>query len=686
MNNQFTTDEHDPRVALYEGCENEPIHMPGSIQPFGALLVADEATGKILQASINIENYTGFSANDLLGRHLDEFLGEEQASLIYGVDLAPSFPNMHEPLLVNIINDKGLNRELIITAHKNSGAIILEFERYETEYLNPVTAYHRLLASLVRLGQAETENELLQQAVVEIQALTQYDRVMYYQFHNDGTGIVTNEALADNSVKSYLEHRFPAADIPARARKLYLKNPLRFIFDIDAEPVPIEPEKNPLDGRSPDLTYTTFRSIAPVHIEYLRNMNVQASLSISIVIEGELVALIACHHRIARTVSIHARAACQNLGVAISSHLARLRSSSRILLENETQHALAEFTREIIKGQRFVTAFRHHAQTFMTLLEADSLFLKFGDEYTSEPRHAGSFTLPLDHEAMQHTIYISDQMGELWGLSDEQREYFTGAIVINLDEKDFLCFGRAEYLKTITWGGEPSKLSTEDAAAMRPLTPRASFESWKETIRGKSKPFSSREHIVAAEIRKILIEARALEFRRIAEQELRYEATTDALTELINRKELYRRGEEEVQRARRYGRELSVIYFDIDHFKAINDTYGHDAGDAVLRFLAAVCRERQRASDICARIGGEEFVFLLPETGLDDAISFAESLRSLFENSVVKHDEGEIRFTSSFGVTLFNADSDSSLENTLKRADKLLYEAKDAGRNRVLAG
>ncbi|MDZ7735243.1 MAG: sensor domain-containing diguanylate cyclase [Gammaproteobacteria bacterium] len=197
---------------------------------------------------------------------------------------------------------------------------------------------------------------------------------------------------------------------------------------------------------------------------------------------------------------------------------------------------------------------------------------------------------------------------------------------------DFLCLGRRGYRETIVWGGDPTKPVVNGGTGRERLSPRASFESWRETARGRSRAFGARERSMATALRNLMVEAKALEFRRLAEEKLQQEASTDSLTGLINRKEFSRRGKEEVERARRYGRELSVVYFDLDHFKAVNDNHGHDAGDRVLERVAEICRERLRASDICSRFGGEEFVILLPETSLHDAACMAESLRQQFEN------------------------------------------------------
>lgn len=682
----LSTEKRDPRVAVYEGCENEPIHIPGSIQPHGALLAVDPENGKVLQASLNTTQYLGHEADDLSGKPISSLIGEAASRQLQSTNLKPAYPNLHETVLVTVEGGDNRTHESIVLAHQHDNILVLEFEPYEEGMVATIAAYHRLLAALNRITQSGSETELLQQAIREVQSLTGYDRVMYYRFEEDGTGVVTHESRANSAIRSYLDHHFPAADIPVQARELYCKNSLRFIFDTEAESVPIRPEVNPRTGRPLDLSYAVFRSISPVHIEYLRNMGVRASLSLSIVIDDRLDGLIVCHHGSPKPIAEELRATCQSLAVATTSQLSKLRAASTGNWNNEVRNSLEPFVGEVINGQRLVTAFRHHADTFLSLMGADSVFLQLGNVQVAAPKSAEKLPFPVQLRGVctGTPVYASDRLAELRNLPDELKEFMTGGMVIDLGNGDFLGLGRREYRETIVWGGDPTKPVVNGDTGRERLSPRVSFESWRETVRGRSRPFGARERTMATALRNLMVEAKALEFRRLAEERLQHEASTDSLTGLMNRKEFYRRGKEEMERARRYGRELSVVYFDIDHFKTVNDNHGHDAGDRVLREVAELCRKRMRTNDICSRLGGEEFVVLLPETGLHDAVCMAESLRRQFVNDSIDHEGAEIRFTSSFGVAAMKRDSDEKLESLLRRADQALYRAKEAGRNRVV--
>jgi diguanylate cyclase (GGDEF)-like protein len=167
-------------------------------------------------------------------------------------------------------------------------------------------------------------------------------------------------------------------------------------------------------------------------------------------------------------------------------------------------------------------------------------------------------------------------------------------------------------------------------------------------------------------------------------RDFKYIANTDELTGLANRRRMTEVLYQEVARTRRNQSTFSIINFDIDYFKKINDNHGHDAGDAILRAVPDIIHRVLRTQDICSRWGGEEFLVLLPETGLEGATHVAERLRIAFENYRIRHDNTELSVTISLGV--FEFKDAISLEDCLKQADKNLYEAKGADRNRVIAG
>jgi diguanylate cyclase (GGDEF)-like protein len=177
--------------------------------------------------------------------------------------------------------------------------------------------------------------------------------------------------------------------------------------------------------------------------------------------------------------------------------------------------------------------------------------------------------------------------------------------------------------------------------------------------------------------------------RKQAEEELREAkeraealARSDELTGLNNRRAFFHDGEQVLSQAKRYNHPLSLIMLDIDHFKQVNDTYGHAAGDDVLETLADILRKEAREADILGRLGGEEFALILPETALPDAHAMAERLRAELENTTINSAKGGIRATASFGLSTLTSEQ-ISLDELINRADDALYQAKKNGRNRI---
>ena len=196
------------------------------------------------------------------------------------------------------------------------------------------------------------------------------------------------------------------------------------------------------------------------------------------------------------------------------------------------------------------------------------------------------------------------------------------------------------------------------------------------------KPYSPL--IVLARIRNHLALQKAHRDLKAANEELTRLATTDFLTGVWNRRRFMELGEAEVARVRRSGRSFGMAMMDVDHFKSVNDTHGHDAGDNVLRTLAEACVDRLRNVDIVGRMGGEEFALILPETDPQGAMLTVERLREYLGELAIPIDSGALTVTVSIGVTTVKDPSDT-IEAALKRADEALYQAKGSGRNKTVA-
>ncbi|RYY97198.1 MAG: GAF domain-containing protein, partial [Comamonadaceae bacterium] len=307
-----------------ENCAREPIHIPGLVQSHGALFAFD-AQGVVTHASTNAGALLGDTApapgDTLTAAHfgadatVHEMLAEAQADDIAG---AEGHAASAEVELAGRLFD--------LIVHRTAGVVIAEFE-LQTATRDEVAGFalkaHRAMDKLRRQGSIEA---LLALAVGSVRQVTGFDRVMAYRFRHDDSGEVVAEDKVD-ALEPFVGRRYPASDIPAQARRLYLINTLRLIADVNADPVAVAAASDALLPL--DMSHATLRSVSPIHIEYLRNMGVGASMSISLVVNGRLWGMLACHHRSPLQVPYSVRMACDVLAQVLSANVQSLLARGR---------------------------------------------------------------------------------------------------------------------------------------------------------------------------------------------------------------------------------------------------------------------------------------------------------------------------------------------------------------------
>lgn len=242
--------------------------------------------------------------------------------------------------------------------------------------------------------------------------------------------------------------------------------------------------------------------------------------------------------------------------------------------------------------------------------------------------------------------------------------------------------------------GKPLGLLAPDVAADREIEPDSILGHTTQrgevnAVRKGGEDFPaeiSLSKITVNGVTETVVIVRDISNRMAMLDEMRENATTDPLTGLKNRGYLLERCAEVQSVADRYRNPVTVLIIDIDDFRNVNEQHGFSAGDSVLQALSRTCEKVLRRSDVLARIGGEEFIALMPETPMDKATEVAERLRKQFaENRVdFKWQDGPIPFTVSIGIAAYDSPRDKTLEDTIKRADEALFRAKQMGRNRVV--
>ena len=485
-------------------CDREPIHQLGHIQPFGAMLIVS-SDNFIAHHSANAAEFLGLDSL-ARGDSLDSVLPELTLESIRDAAKWLVEPDDTERLFSIAALGSGKDR-LDCSIHRSAGLLVLEFERHDPAGFGNDVASIRPMMS--RLEGIERVEDLCQAAAKRLKALLEFDRVMVYRFHPDGSGEVLAEAR-ESAVDSYSGLRYPKSDIPRQARELYLRNRLRIIADVNDTPVPVVPAQR-LDGDPIDLSLSTLRSVSPIHIEYLRNMGVRASLSISIIVRGRLWGLFACHHYRPRTLPFSKRTAAEVFSQLFSLTLDRALHDS-----GEARRALGQNLHE-----RLMTRLAAGADLRETL---EQIGQSIGDSIAHD---GASIFIDGDYRASGHApsedefrqilpALNSGPSGRILARTDlasaipEARAFAAraaGALIIPVSRqaRDYFILWRRQLTQVVTWAGNPDK-AVEHTDEGERLVPRKSFAAWQETVEGRSADWTQAELDLAETLRITLLE------------------------------------------------------------------------------------------------------------------------------------------------------------------------------------
>ncbi|MEG3178506.1 HWE histidine kinase domain-containing protein [Sphingomonas sp. RB3P16] len=508
------TDRTEAGVDL-TNCDREPIHIPGAILPHGALLAVDPETLQIEQIAGDVAGLFGADAALLVGSPLSAIFDERQIERLRGLIESSSLArprHLLDPLLRVVIG-----RPVDASVHLIDGVMVIEVEDADLadrHAMDPLASVQEMFDGL-----AETHDlsAFCQHAAERVRFVTGYDRVMVYQFLHDESGWVCAEAR-DPEMAPFLDLHYPASDIPQQARALYRTSWLRLITAVDYTPAPLLPPINPRSGRPLDMSYATLRDVSPIHREYLRNMGVDGSMSISIISEGRLWGLIACHHRTPRRLPRHLRAVCELFGSMFSLQLearvradeleARLRSRTTLA---EIMQALApvdDYADGLVAQERALLAYLADDARPRggVAISVDGVVTPFGSTPSVAQIDALSTWLTTHMQDFEG-VFATDRLGELYPPGRDFAGVASGVLAISVsrDPQDFVFWFRPEVIANVRWAGDPRKPVTFGVNGAR-LTPRKSFESWAETVRGHSTPWRKSERDAAFDLRVSLLE------------------------------------------------------------------------------------------------------------------------------------------------------------------------------------
>jgi chemotaxis family two-component system sensor kinase Cph1 len=487
-----------------------PIHLNAQIQPHGVLLVLKEPDLSILQVSSNVYTHFGVTESDLLQGTLSDLLDPFQVEQIQAGLTGESLDYLNPTKIW--VRKKGDDYAVFdaVFHNTNEGFLVLELEpTFAHENIPFLSFYHLARTSINRLGSTTNLHDFCQIIVQEVRKITGFDRVMLYKFDHDGHGSVIGEEKLSH-LESYLGLHYPESDIPKPARKLFASNWIRLIPDTHAEPVDIVPALNPITSSPANLTNSILRSASNCHTEYLHNMGVGASLTISLIKDGQLWGLIACHHQTPKYVPYELRKACEFLGRVIFSEISAREETQdydyRMKLAN-IQSKLVEY---MSQSENFVDGLVQNQPNLLDLANAQGAAVFFGGKYTlvgDTPKEEDlNYLVQWLQANVDEDIFYTNSLPQHYPDAEKYKNVASGLLAIPISKRNYVLWFRPEVIQTVNWGGDPNNaFEVSQAEGDLRLRPRKSFDLWKQTVKLTSLPWQLVEVKAALELRKGIV-------------------------------------------------------------------------------------------------------------------------------------------------------------------------------------
>jgi light-regulated signal transduction histidine kinase (bacteriophytochrome) len=476
--------------ADLSNCEREQIQFAGSIQPHGALLVLDEEAETVVQASANAREFLNLR-KPVVGCRLGALPGTMASRLR---------AHLREPIhrqavaVRCVVGDPAIEVDGLL--HRPAdGGVIIELERAGP----PVDVRAHIDAATQRILGAPSLRALCDETATLIESIAGYDRVMVYRFDEHGHGQVFSEKKKPD-FEAFLGNRYPASDIPQMARALYLQNRVRVLVDVGYTPVPLTPRLSPITGHDLDMSMCFLRSMSPIHLQYLKNMGVRATLVVSIVVGGELWGLIACHHYSPRFIHFEARALCELVGEVMATRVAALESFVQAQSELVVRRLEQRMIEAIGRDGDWRMALFDGSQSLLKSVGATGAALIYEGQIqtsgdvpgTQQIRDIGAWLDSQPREPVMASASLGRDAPEFQPLAAVATGVLAtpiSAAPVSDDAGEYLLWFRPERVRTVTWGGDPHKpvIAGTDPAQ---LSPRLSFAQWHQVVEGTSDPWT----------------------------------------------------------------------------------------------------------------------------------------------------------------------------------------------------
>lgn len=496
--------------ADLSNCEREQIHLAGSIQPHGALLVLREPGHVVVQSSANAAAFLGLS-QEVIGRPVDAIEGDLACAIGPHVDL-PLLSSL--PLAVRCAIGTARTAFDVVLHRPPHGGLVVELERAGPA----VDRSRQVEEALRRILHASSLRALCDETARIFRELTGYDRVMVYRFDEEGHGEVLSEER-EAALEPFLGNRYPATDIPQIARRLYERNRVRVLVDINYTPVPLVPEVLPDTGQPLDMSLCGLRSVSPIHMQYLKNMGVGATLVVSLMVGGRLWGLVSCHHYVPRIVPFETRTVCELLAEAVSTRIAALASFARGQADIAVRRLEQRLIEAIPREGNWRSALFDHPQSLLQPLNATGVALLFEGQTQTAGEVPGTLELRRIGEWLDAkgggTVIATTSLG----LDEPEFEALSpvasGVVAAPLSNAAgaYLVWFRPERVRTVIWGGDPAKAVVTGATPFD-LSPRRSFAQWHQLVERTSEAWSEADlaaaRLIGDTVRDVILQFRSV--------------------------------------------------------------------------------------------------------------------------------------------------------------------------------
>ncbi len=496
-------------TADLSNCELEQIHLAGSIQPSGALLVVSEPDQTIIQASANAAAFLGLRGG-LIGKKLAALPGDLAARITPQLDEALDTI----PVAVRCRVGRPM-RDLDVLLHRPRHAgLVIELEPAGP----PIDLSRDVQQALKAIMSAPSLMGLCDETARIFAGITGYDRVMVYRFDHSGHGQVVSEERRPE-LEAFLGNRYPASDIPQMARQLYVRNRVRVLVDTHYTAVPLTPAESPLTGQQLDMSLCFLRSISPIHVQYLKNMGVGATLVASIVVGGRLWGLVSCHHYAPRFIHFEIRAVCELLAETVGTRIAALESFAQGQAAVAVRRLEKRMIESISRKGDWRSALFDDSQAILRPLHATGAALLLDGEMLTAGDVPGTPDLRaicawLD-ERPPAPVHATDALGLDVPQFKSLIPVASGLVAIRLSDApgEYLLWFRPEQVRTVTWGGNPFK-AVVIGNDPKDLSPRRSFAQWHQLVEGTCEQWSEADLTAARMIGDTVIDV-VLQFRAV---------------------------------------------------------------------------------------------------------------------------------------------------------------------------